>query len=253
MKVLLVDDEVSAQRRLGRLLGQYPDVQIVGEAQDGLEALELIDSQAPDVIFLDIQMPELDGFGIVRALPAHAPRPPLIVFATSYDQHALEAFEANAIAYLLKPIEEDRLTTVMDRLRRLLSSPADREEEEQRIFAAATIEKRLTRLVCRKANRVVLLDPQEILWFFSDEGIVRAKAANETYWVNYQLNQLEAGLDPEHFFRARRELLVNLNKVKAIKPYDRSTFMLVMEDGHATELQVSERQAKELRLRLPGL
>ena len=252
MKVLLVDDELSARRRLARLLARYPYVKVVGEAQDGLEALQLVDAQDPDVIFLDIQMPELDGFGVVRALPTSA-KARLMVFATSYDQHALAAFEANAVAYLLKPVEEDRLAIVMERLGRLLASPVDRAQEEDRLSRVLVGEKRLHRLVCRKGDNIVLLDPSEILWFFTDDGIVRARTATETYWINYQLHQLVAGLDPARFFRARREVLVNLDKVKGIRPYDRSTFVLVMDDKHGTEVQVSERQAKDLRRCLPGL
>ena len=117
---------------------------------------------------------------------------------------------------------------------------------------AATGE-RLERIVCRKQNRFFLLDPPEILRFYIDEGIVRAQTHTENYWVNYQLNQLESGLDPKIYFRARREVLVNLSKVRSLKPYDSSTFALVMSDPHETELLVSERRAKELRQRLPGL
>ena len=252
MKVLIVDDELSAQRRLARLLAKYADVEIVAEAQDGLEALQRIDSHHPDVVFLDIQMPELDGFGVVRGLPQIA-QAPLFVFATSYDEHALAAFEANAVAYLLKPVEEDRLAIVMERLQRLLASSSDRAGEEERLSRVAASDQRLHRLVCRKGNGVSLLEPSEILWFYTDGGIVRARTATETYWVNYQLNQLEASLDPSLFFRARREVLVNLDRVKGIKSFDRSSFLLVMKDSAATELQVSERQAKELRQRLPGL
>jgi DNA-binding LytR/AlgR family response regulator len=252
MRVLLVDDENSARRRLRRLLAEVPDVEIVGEAADGLEAVAHIESLKPDLVFLDIRMPELDGFGVVRAIPT-AIRMPLIVFATSYDEHALEAFEANAIAYLLKPVEVERLTAALERARRLLASESERNEDEQRVQSVAGTEKRLQRIVCRKANRFVLLDPFEILWFYIDAGIVRAQTATEDYWVNYQLNQLESGLDSETFFRARREVLVNLSKVKSIKPYDSSTFALVMSDSNQTELLVSERRARELRQRLPGL
>ena len=112
---------------------------------------------------------------------------------------------------------------------------------------------RLQRIVCRKQNRFFLLDPAEIIWFYIDGGIVRAQTASENYWANYQLNQLEAGLDPELFFRARREVLVNLSKIKSVKPYDGSTFALVMTDSQETELLVSERRAKDLRSRFPGL
>jgi two-component system, LytTR family, response regulator len=252
MRVLLVDDEISARRRLSRLLAAFPDVEMVGQAQDGLEALALMESTKPDLVFLDIRMPELDGLGVVRAFP-QATKMPLIIFATSYDEHALEAFEANAIAYLLKPVESDRLTIALERVRRLLGSENDRAQDEERIHALADSSKRLHRIVCRKGNRLLLLDPADVLWFYVESGIVHARTASENYWVNYQLNQLEGGLDPELFFRARREILLNLLKVKSIKPYDRSTFMLVMDDSHETELLVSERQAKELRSRLPGL
>ncbi len=252
MKVLLVDDEASARRRLARMLSAYSDVEVVGEAQDGLEALHLAETLQPQVMFLDIQMPELDGFGVVRAMAGSAAMP-LILFATSFDQHALQAFEANAIAYLLKPIEPARLEAAVERARRLLASETDRNQEEQRVQAAAGAGKRLQRVVCRKGHSVLLLDPDDILWFYIDGGIVKAKTTTETYWVNYQLAQLESGLDAETFFRARRELLVNLHQVKSIKPFDRSSFALTMSDASQTELLVSERQAKELRQRLPGL
>ncbi len=252
MKVFLVDDEAAARRRLARMLAAYGDVEIIGEAQEGLEALRLIQALKPDVIFLDIQMPELDGFGVIRAMAGFDPMP-LFVFATSFDQHALAAFEANAIAYLLKPIEPARLEAALERVRRLLTSDVERAHEEERVQAAAGLVKRLHRVVCRKGQSVLLLDPQEILWFYMDGGIVRAKTQSETYWVNYQLAQLEEALDTEIFFRARREVLLNLHKVQSIKPYDRSTFVLTMSDTAHTELLVSERQAKELRQRLPGL
>ena len=141
----------------------------------------------------------------------------------------------------------------MERARRLLASETDRNQEDQRVQAVAGAGKRLQRVVCRKGHSVLLLDPEDILWFYIDGGIVKAKTVTETYWVNYQLAQLESGLDVETFFRARRELLVNLHRVKSIKPYDRSSFMLTMSDASETELLVSERQAKELRQRLHGL
>jgi DNA-binding LytR/AlgR family response regulator len=253
MRVLLVDDEASARRRLTRLLSTVPDVEIAGEARDGLEALTLLESIKPDLLFLDIQMPELDGFGVIRAL-ASSSEMPLVIFATSYDEHAMAAFEANAIAYLLKPIELERLTIAMDRARRLLGSSEERAQDEDRIHALAVSAKRLQRIVCRKGSHFLLLDPADILWFhIEDGGIVRAKTSAENYWVNYQMSHLEAGLDPELFFRARREVLVNLSRIKSVKPYDRSTFLLTMTDPGETELVVSERQAKELRRRLPGL
>src|ERR1700733_2848322 len=115
MRVLLVDDEPSAPRRLARLLAAFPDIELVGEAQDGLDALAVLESTKPDLVFLDIRMPELDGFGVIRAFPP-TEKMPLIIFATSYDDHALEAFNANAVAYLLKPVETERLTIALERV-----------------------------------------------------------------------------------------------------------------------------------------
>lgn len=252
MRVLVVDDESAARRRLIRLLAEFPDIEIVGEASDGLDALSVIDSLRPDLVFLDIRMPELDGFGVVREM-SNTAKMPLIIFATSYDDHALEAFEANAVAYLLKPVEVPRLSNALERARKLLASESDRVENQERIEVLANSQKRISRIVCRKHNRLVLIDPREILWFYIDAGIVRAQTISENYWTNYQLNQLEGGLDSELFFRARREVLVNLSGIKAVKPYDGSTFSLVMSDPQETELIVSERRAKELRVRLPGL
>lgn len=252
MRVLLVDDESAARRRLTRLLSNFPDVEIVGEAQNGLDALSAIESLNPDLVFLDIRMPELDGFGVIRAIPSTV-RMPLVIFATSYDDHALEAFDANAVAYLLKPVEVPRLSSALERVRQLLHSEIGRAEDEEKMHALAFSTKQLSRIVCRKHNRLLLVDPAEILWFYIDGGIVRARTATENYWANYQLNQLENGLDTEMFFRARREILVNLSKVKSLRPYEGSTFALIMSDPQETEFVVSERRAKELRNRLPGL
>lgn len=252
MKTLIVDDEQSARRRLIRLLRDFSDVEIAGEAEDGIAALEEIDSLRPDLLFLDIQMPELDGFGVIRSLPPDIAMP-LTIFATSYDQHAMQAFEANALAYLLKPVEQEKLALCMDRARRILSSYEGRKEDQKKTARVAHGQTSLNRVVGRKHGNFVLLHPSEILWFYSEEGIVRARTANDSYWVNYQLNELENSLDKTIFFRARREALVNLEAVRSIKPYDRSTFVLTMSDEKGTDLLVSERQAKELRQRLPGL
>ena len=252
MRAILADDEAPARRRLMRLLEEFDDLEVVGQASDGVEALEQVDTLHPDVLFLDIRMPELDGFGVVNALAGSA-HLPLVIFATSFDDHALEAFNANAIAYLLKPVEPERLALALTRARHLLGSEQERKAADASIQTVAAVSKKLHRIVCRKGSRVLLVAPSDVLWFYLEDGIVHARTAGETYWVNYQLNQLETGLNPEQFFRARRELLVNLLKVKVLKPYDRSTFMLVMNDATETELLVSERQAKDLRARFPGL
>jgi two-component system, LytTR family, response regulator len=251
MKCLVIDDEAPARSRLTRMLKTYPRVEIAGEATNGLEAVERIEQLRADVIFLDIQMPGLDGFGVLRALPSDLTKP-LVVFVTGFDQHALEAFEANALAYLLKPVEAEQLAIVMERASRL----CDRDEsgEDRRIAEAAhAIAPKLTQVVGRKRDRLVLLSPTNVVFFSAEDGLIKAKTPTDSYLVNHQLAELEASLPEEDFFRARRQVLVNLRAVKEIRPYFKSSFLLVMNDAAATEIAVSERQSKLLRRRIPGL
>ena len=250
MTGLIVDDEAAARSRLTRMLSKHPEVSIAGEASDGLQALESIGRLRPDLVFLDIQMPGLDGFQVIRSIPAEVPRP-LIIFVTGFDRHALEAFEANALAYLLKPVEHEQLAMVLERAAKLCAFEQMRQQEESRV--AELVRSRapaLEQIVARKRDRFVLLNPEEILYFCVEGGLVRAKTATESFVVNYQLADLEAAL-AHAFFRARREALVNLKQVKEIRPFFKSSFVLAMPD--AAEIAVSARQARLLRQRIPGL
>jgi DNA-binding LytR/AlgR family response regulator len=253
MRSLIIDDEADSRIRLIRLLGSHPEIAVIGEALDGLEAVEKIETLHPDLLFLDIEMPGLTGFDVLRSIRSEIPLP-LVIFITGYDQHALAAFEANALAYLLKPIEPERLAVAVERALRLDAFSAEKEKEQEKILRAARAAPEVLRhIVCRKHGRALLVPAENILWFQVQDGIVRAQTAGDSFWVNYQLAELEAGLPPELFFRARREVLVNLAQVKEIKPYFKSSFLLVMSDAACTEIAVSERQARPLRQRLPGL
>ena len=252
MRSLVIDDEADARARLIRLLGAHPEVAVIGEAQDGLEAIEKIEELRPDLLFLDIEMPGLKGFEVLRSIPS-AIEIPLVIFTTGYDQHALAAFEANALAYLLKPIEPERLSFAIERSSKLCSLSAEKERERENILrATGEAPKTLRKIVCRKNGRALLVPSEQILWFQVQDGIVRATTAKDSFWVNYQLAELEAAL-PDEFFRARREVLVNMSRIKEIKPYFKSSFLLIMADAASTEIAVSERQARPLRQRLPGL
>ena len=255
MKCLIIDDEPSARARLARLLAAHSSlVSIIGEAQDGLEALGKITGLQPDLIFLDIEMPGLNGFQLLQSLPTEMTLP-LVVFITGYDRHALAAFEANAIAYLLKPVETERLAQVVDRAYRIYSfesqqGETDRENISELIKSTTA---QLRQVIGRKRDRFFLLAPEDIYFFRADDGIVRAYTVNDNYWVSYQLNYLESCLPEDLFFRAHRSAIVNLTRVKEIKPYSKSSFLLAMSDQAQTDIQVSERQATLLRRRFPGL
>jgi DNA-binding LytR/AlgR family response regulator len=253
IRSFLADDEQAARLRLRRLLDDYPQIQIIGEAANGIEAVEAIERLQPQLLFLDIQMPGLSGFEVLKALSKDIPRP-LTIFITGFDEHALEAFRARAIAYLLKPIEEDHLREMVERARHLLGSIPSLDEEDRNVNRLLGDDlPPMEQIVARKANRVFLLDPTEALFFYMDAGIVRVRVENDTYWVNYQLGELEQALASKGFFRARRSSLVNLKRVKEIRSDPRSSFVLVMRDAKNTEVEVSERQGRALRTRIPGL
>ncbi len=252
-RCLIVDDEEPARARLTRMLAAHPEVTVAGEARDGIDAVEQIEVLQPDLLFLDIELPGLTGFEVLEAV-AQTVKLPLVIFVTGYDQHALAAFEANALAYLLKPVEPERLAQAVERACRLSSVGADLDREREHMRKVAReAPKPLHQIVCRKSDRLVLMPPEQILWFQVENGIVKAHTASGTYWVNYQLGELEASLPGELFFRARREVLVNLGKIKEIRPYFKSGFLLIMADASSTEIVISERQARSFRQRIPGL
>ena len=252
MRSLLVDDEPSARLRLRRLLGSYTHVEICGEAVDGVEAVSEIERLRPDLVFLDVQMPGLNGFDVLRALPNRWSLP-LIIFVTGFHEYAIEAFEAHAVAYLLKPLEPERLQAMVERAWRIHSFVEDRDADGRNVRTAlCSASPRLEHIVARKLDRLLLLDPSEVLFFYMENGVVRARTAAESFWVNYQLSELEASLSAA-FFRAHRSTLVNLNAVREIRPDGRSGFVLLMTDPAQTQVTVSERQARLLRSRLPGL
>jgi DNA-binding LytR/AlgR family response regulator len=235
------------------MLGSHPEINVIGEAQDGLEAVEKIETLEPDLLFLDIQMPGLTGFDVLRSIRSDISLP-LVIFITGYDQHALAAFEADALAYLLKPVEPERLAIAVERALKLEAFSEGKEEQRENILRATRAAPDVLRqVVCRKHGHAVLVPAEQIFWFQVQDGIVRARTFGDSFWVNYQLAELEAGLPPDQFFRARREVLVNLARIKEIKPYFKSSFLLVMSDAASTEIAVSERQARPLRKRLPGL
>ncbi|HEX8998532.1 MAG TPA: LytTR family DNA-binding domain-containing protein [Blastocatellia bacterium] len=247
LRTLIIDDEAPARSRLTKLLAAHPEIEVIGEAADGIAALEQIEQAKPDLIFLDVQMPGLTGFEALRALPPDAV-PPLVIFATAFDQYALDAFEANAVSYLLKPINRERLAQAVERACKLKASEPQIAAEHERIRqltdAAAPP---LQQIIARRRDRFVLLRLDQICFFELADGTVKVKTDTDTYWTDYQINDLEARLPDPPFFRAHRSAIVNMRKVKEIAPLMKSSFLIVINDQAASEIQVSERQSKKLR------
>jgi two-component system LytT family response regulator len=252
IRALIVDDEASARSRLAKLLAPYPRVTIVGEALNGMDAVAAVTDLKPDLVFLDVQMPGLNGFEVLRALPAGAMWP-LVIFATAFDHYAMAAFDANAVAYLLKPINRDRLATALERVERLLGQPGGATAEREKIQTLATFTSDFRQIVCRQRDRYVLIPLDEICFVRVEDEMTKVKTATAVYRTDYVLNDLEARLPSPPFFRAHRSVIVNAKMIKEIAPLIKGTFLLVMKDRELSEIQVSERQSRVVRELLHGL
>lgn len=251
MRTLIIDDELAARERLKQLLRSYEFLDCVGEASDGLDALATVHDTRPDLLLLDIQMPGMSGFELLQQI-AEASRP-LVIFTTGYDEYALAAFDRYALAYLLKPVDAEKLAVALTRAHALWASSVERADEVRRIDQSLSSMALPPMLVGRRQARFYLLRPSKILWISMEGGIAKAYTQDDSYWLTQTLQELEVLLASLHFFRARRDLLVNLAGVHSIKRCDRSSFLLVMNHTRHMELAVSERQAKHLRQILPGL
>jgi len=248
LRAVLVDDEQLARDELAFLLGQVGGVEVIGQAGNGVEALGAIDKLQPDVVFLDVQMPGLTGFEVARRL-VDTNAPSHIVFVTAYDQHAIEAFEVNAVDYLLKPVDPARLLLAVQRTRTRLASAKPLHDQIERIVRiVAERQGRKERLAIKVGERFMLVQSEEIIFAsLVDEGIV---VVTDTHngTSNYRtLDELHERLDPDVFWRVHRSHLVNINKIKEIVPWFSRNYILRMKDEKATEIPVSRTQTRRLR------
>ena len=229
-----------------KLLSANPEVEIVGEAHDGLEALNRITETSPDLLLLDVQMPVQNGFEVLDRIPVN--RIPLVIFATAHDEFALAAFAANAVGYLLKPIKREPLTLAIERAAKLLSNETGLSaEREQLREVVKQMVPPLRQIVGRRRDRFALLSLERILYFRIESGLLRARTVTESYWADYYINDLESRLPSPPFFRVHRGAIVNLDHVREIVPFPRSTYLLRLNNKEGTEIRVSERRSKKLR------
>jgi two-component system LytT family response regulator/two-component system response regulator LytT len=256
---MVVDDEQLAREELCYQLERLGDVEVVAQAGNGVEALTAVERHYPDLVFLDIQMPGLTGFEVARRLLEREEDTPALVFVTAFDQYAIEAFEVNAVDYLLKPVEGARLEQALARARRRLSSERPvggapdaagplNQQLEQIVKMMAGRQARRDQVAIKTGERFILVQADEIIFAsLADESIniVTGQVAGTS---NYRtLDELQARLDPELFWRVHRSHLVNINKIKEIVPWFSRNYILRMKDVKATEIPVSRSQTKRLR------
>jgi DNA-binding LytR/AlgR family response regulator len=230
LRVLIADDEPIARAILREHIEAFPSLEIAGEASTGAEALARILELKPDVVLLDLQMPELDGLAVVRSLQSQ--RKPLIIFVTAYDRHAAEAFEVDAVDYLLKPVRRERLERAIAKARRQLRGAPSTAEAPRK-------------LVGRRGSDMYLLDPSEIIAFQAEGELVHLITTTQHYLSDHSLKSLEGKLDPAKFRRIHRRTIINTDHIRRISPMSSKRWMLKMSNGF--EAIVSKRLAKSMR------
>ncbi len=252
IRVVIADDERPARSLLRAILNNFPDVNVVGEAENGSEAVELIESTRPDLALLDLQMPEVDGLGVVRLL--RKDRVPLIAFVTAYDQYAVRAFELNAVDYLLKPVDPARLRETLNRAQERLEQADERTSTADAVRAAAeAIASResapIARIPVRKRNEIVLVPVEQIASIIADGELLHIHTVrNEKHTISYRLKDLEPRLTAAEFIRLSRGTLVNVAAIDRVTPMTGGTYVVALTNGQ--ELPVSRMQSRVLRDRL---
>ena len=255
MRIVVVDDEQLAREELCYQLGQLGTTDIVAQAANGLEAIAAVERHEPDLVFLDVQMPGLTGFEVARRLLQRDDESPALIFVTAFDQHAIEAFEVNAVDYLLKPVDVTRLEQALQRARRRLSS--DRasgqgplNDQLERIVKMMSSDRQVRRdqVAVKVGERFLLVHADDIIYASLADESINIVTGHVTGSSNYRtLDDLQARLDPEVFWRVHRSHLVNINKIKEIVPWFSRNYILRMKDAKSTEIPVSRSQTKRLR------
>ncbi len=238
IRVLLSDDEALARERLRSLLDDEPDVEIVAECGDGKSAIAVIKREKPDLVFLDIQMPEIDGFGVVSALRDQVM--PLTIFVTAYDRYAMKAFEVHALDYLLKPVSKERLSEALDHARKQLQHPSEATFQRRVLNLLSDLDSRQSppqRIVIKADGEIVCLKPQEIDWAESAGNYVCLHVGPATHILRETITSLESRLGHHQFLRVHRSTLVNVDRIKTLRPSLYGDYSILLRDG--TKLTLS--------------
>ncbi|MGA2599708.1 MAG: LytTR family DNA-binding domain-containing protein [Bryobacteraceae bacterium] len=243
ISAIIVDDEQLASDELSFLLKDFPDIEVVATGRNGIEAVKMIESMEPDIVFLDVQMPGLNGLNVIQSLREKQIPLPYFVLATAYDQYAIEAFRLEALDYLLKPVEKDRLELTVERARKVI---ADKTPETS--APAVRNAPARTKLLVKSNGRNFIVDAQELIYATINDGLISVVTPTVEGESNYRtIEELQSNLDPDLFWRVHRSFLVNINRIKEVIPWFKSSFQLRMDDRKHTEIPVSRVQTKRLR------
>jgi two-component system LytT family response regulator len=252
IRTLIVDDEPLARERVRSLLESEPDVEIVGEAADGPSALEALRAKKPDLLFLDIQMPGLDGFQVLQHLdPDHVP---VTIVITAYDRYAIQAFEVHALDYILKPFDRTRFQEAMRRVRVQLQQTPSAELSHRMLALIEHVQKRaeyMDRLVVKSGGRVLFIPVSEIDWIEAAGNYVRLHRGSAEHLLRETMSSLETKLNPKQFLRIHRSTIVNINRIQELQPSFHGDFVVILKDGVQLSLSRGYREAVEERLGSP--
>lgn len=233
LRTLIVDDEPLARERVRMMLAAHPDLTIVGECGDGQQAVQLIRDHRPDLVFLDVQMPGVDGFGVLRQLDGDPL--PYIVFVTAYDQYALKAFEVHALDYVLKPFNTERFGQALDRARATLArdepGPVDRDRLRDMVTSLAAEQRERQRLVVKSSGRVFFVKVDDIDWIEAEGNYVRLHMGAQSHLLRETMKGMENALDPSVFFRIHRSTIVNADRIRELQPLFHGEYAVILRDG----------------------
>ncbi len=248
ISTVVVDDEQLASDELLYLLRDFPDVEVIATGANGLEAFDLIERLEPDLVFMDVQVPGMDGLTVIRKLREKDIPMPYFILATAYDQYAIEAFTLEAMDYLLKPIEKERLALTIDRARRAITEKTKMAQAETGAPASPGSGLQRTKLLVKNNNRSFIVDASDVIYATIDDGLITIVSTHIEGQSNYRtIEELQSNLDPDVFWRVHRSYLVNINRIKEVIPWFKSSYQLRMDDKRQTEIPVSRVQTKRLR------
>jgi two-component system LytT family response regulator len=246
IRAVIADDEPLARERIRSLLADHSEVEVAAETRDGRETILAVQKHKPDLLFLDVEMPEIDGFGVLRAFaPSELP---VVIFTTAYDHYAVQAFDSYALDYLLKPFDKDRFARAVDRARQQIEKAQSGDFARRLMNLLKDVKagpRRTDRLVIKSGGRVIFLKAEEIDWIEAAANYVRLHVGKESHLLRETMNNLETQLDPDKFMRIHRSIIVNIDKIRELQPCNNGEYVVILQDGKELSLGRSYRDRLE--------